>query len=60
MEGDGKEARARGAPLHQVGARAGVRLLVGERGVTVEDGVHQRFVDARLDVEDRKAHGAGL
>ena len=60
VERDGEEVRPRAAPRDDLLARLLEGLLLADVLVAMEDRLHERLVDARLDVEDRKAHGAEL
>src|SRR5207247_1008138 len=60
VEGEREEVRAGAAARQEVGAGPLVGLLLADLLVAVQDRLDQRLVDARLDVEDREAHGGFL
>src|SRR5947199_165535 len=60
VEGEREEVRAGAAARQEVGAGPLVGLLLADLLVAVQDRLDQRLVDARLDVEDREAHGGLL
>jgi len=60
VEGNGEEVRSGAAARGHLRACALVGLLLADLLVAVQDRLHQRLVDAGLDVEDREVHGGAL